>query len=217
MNAVKSLVMVLHWLVSAPLVAQETSWIKALKDRDQRGTLQDAFQLVRGDSGKWNDEPIFQHSPPIARKPANVSLDNWADQLAENGFQLTSGDDNWLLLRTRQLDDNDRVWIEQIERNGNQFTVTVSQAVWQGRYFKNFTQYNVYGVNLGKLEPGKYQAKWIIKPLTFSKFSGSGKPQDNVSGKPQDNWPADERPADKDADDKPTELTIGFTIPTVSP
>ena len=49
-------------------------------------------------------------------------------------------------------------------------------------------------------------------------INGSGKPQDNVSGKPQDNWPADDRPADKGTDDdKPTELTIGFTIPTASP
>ena len=30
---------------------------------------------VRGDSGKWNDDPIVQHAPPIGKKPAKMSLD----------------------------------------------------------------------------------------------------------------------------------------------
>jgi hypothetical protein len=173
---------------------------KEVSDRSKRGTLHDAFQNVRGDSGKWNDEPILQHAPPIGQKPQKVALDDWADQLLKRDFQVTSADDNWLLLRTRQLDDNDRVWVERVERRGNQFTVVVSEAIWQGRYSKTFTYYGVFGVNLGKLEPGKYEAKWVIQPLAFKQFEGDGRPTDN--------WPKDERPNDK----KPTELRVTFTV-----
>lgn len=180
---------------------QRDSWTRALKDRSQRGTLQDAFQNVRGDSGKWRDEPSLQHAPPIGEKPVKMSLDDWADQLLEKkGFQTTPRDDNWLLFRTRQLDDNDRVWVERIERQGNQFTVVLNEAIWEGRYSKTFTYYGDFGVNLGKLEPGKYEAKWIVKPLLFKQFEGSGRPMDN--------WPKDERPAEK----KPVELRVTFSI-----
>ena len=208
MRQVAALLVVSVVAVSAPLLAQEHSWVKVLKDLAKRDTLQDGFQRVRGDSGKWNDEPRLQHAPPSELKPANVSLDDWADQLLDQKFIPTSRADNWLLFRTKQLDDNDRVWIERIERRENQFTVVFSHAVWQGRYFKNFTYYNVYAVNLGKLEPGKYEAKWITKPLAFSNFDGTGRPQDTGTGRPQDNWPKDERSTDQE----PTELSVSFTV-----
>ncbi len=170
------------------------NWTKELKDRSKRGTLHDAFQKVRGDSGKWNDDPKLQHAPPLSRRPAKMSLDDWYDRLERTRRRpLTPADDNWLLLKTKQLDDNDRVWIERIERHGNQFTVTLNQAIWQGRYQKTFTYYNVFGVNLGKLEPGKYEAKWIIKPLVFKQFEGNGRSRDE---KRRDNWSKDERPVD---------------------
>jgi hypothetical protein len=184
--------------------ARDGQWTKALADRTQRGTLHNSFQVVRGDSGKWNDEARFQHAPPLERKPPKVSLDDWADQLLEQNFQVTSSDDNWLLFRTRQLDDNDRVWVAQIERRGNQFTVVLHEAVWQGRYQKNFTQYHALGVNLGKLPPGKYEAKWIVQPYRFNKFEG------NIP--PPNNWPAEERPAEQE----PQELVVNFTVASAS-
>ena len=200
------------WLpiLAAPLIGQDAAprgpaWTKTLKDRTQRGTLQDRIQMVRGDSGKWNDNAGLQHAPPLPRKAGKLSLDDWYGQSSEKDVQRTSSDDNWLLFRTRQLDDNDRVWVERIERQGNQFTVIVSEAVWQGRYGKNFTYYNVLGVNLGKLEPGKYKATWIVKPLTFSRFEGSGQPRDN--------WPREERPAKT----KATELSVAFTVIAAAP
>ena len=208
MRTVAALLAVSVVAVSAALLAQEHSWVKELKDRAKRDTLQEGFQKVRGDSGKWNDEPKLQHAPPSQLKPANVTLDDWADQLLDQKFISNSRADNWLLFRTKQLDDNDRVWIERIERRENQFTVVLSHAVWQGRYFKNFTYYNVYGVNLGKLEPGQYHAKWITKPLAFSNFDGTGRPQDTGTGRPQDNWPKDERSTDQE----PTELSVSFTV-----
>lgn len=175
-------------------------WTKTLKDQSERGKLQDRSQNVRGDSGKWNDEAALQHAGPIPPKPPAVSLDDWFEGQLEADFQLTSNDDNWLLFRSRQLDDNDRVWVERIERNGNQFTVTLHRAIWQGRYRKNFTYYSVAGVNLGKLEPGKYEARWIIKPLKFSKFTGEGQARGN--------WPQDEQPAAAE----PTELKVEFSV-----
>jgi hypothetical protein len=56
-------------------------------------------------------------------------------------------------------------------------------------------------VNLGKLEPGKYEARWIMQPLVFSKFDGDGKALNT-------NWPKDERPADK----KPTDVRVTFSV-----
>ena len=179
---------------------QGDTWTRALKDRAKRGTLHDTFQNVRGDSGKWNDEPILQHAPPLSQKPEKVSLDDWADQLIKRNVQLTSQDDNWLLFRTRQMDDNDRVWVERIERRGKQFTIVLNEAIWQGRYSKAFTCYSVLGVNLGKLEPGEYEAKWIIKPAAFKQFEGDGRPTEN--------WPKDEHPVDQ----QPTELRWTFRV-----
>jgi hypothetical protein len=130
-----------------------------------------------------------------------VSLDAWAEQLRKKKAELTDADDNWLLFRSEQLDDNDRVWVERVERRGRQLTVVANLAKWQGKYFRNFTYYQVLGVNLGKLEPGEYEARWVLRPLTFTKFDGDGKALDS-------NWPKDERPAAG----KPAELRVTFTV-----
>ena len=199
-------VLVVLLMICGPLFAQGSkpaeadAWTKALKEGAKRGTLHDAFQNVRGDTGKWNDKPILQHALPIEQKPAKMPLDDWADQLLQRDFQTTSKDDNWLLLRTRQLDDNDRAWVERIERRGNEFTIVLHEAIWQGRYSKTFTYYSAFGVNVGKLAPGKYEAKCIIKPLAFKQFDGDGRSMDN--------WPKDERPTDQ----KPTELRVTFSV-----
>jgi hypothetical protein len=92
------------------------------------------------------------------------------------------------------------VWVERIERRENRIVVVVHQAKWQGRYQKTFTYYPVTAVNLGKLEPGKYEVQWTIKPLAFAQFEGDGKPTNN--------WPKDERPTDQ----KPTELSVTFAV-----
>ena len=187
-------------IMASPLCAED--WTKESKDRAKRTALHNTAQLVRGDSGKWNDDALLQHAPPIGQKPAKMSLDAWADQLLKKKVQLTDKDDNWLIFRTEQLDDNDRVWVERIERRGQQITVVANLAKWQGKYFRNFTCYEVVGLNLGKLEPGKYEVKWIIQPLVFAKFDGDGMALNS-------NWPKDERPAEKK---KPAELRLTFTV-----
>ena len=111
-----------------------------------------------------------------------------------------------LLFRTRQLDDNDRVWIEKIERSGNAFTVTMHEAIWQGNYFKTFTWYEVTAVNLGKLPAGNYTVKWIVKPLVFKQLEKPREAQNNY----QTNWPTDA----KLGDGKVVELKTTFSVRT---
>ena len=203
MTKISGLIVVSLGIAALPLHAQD--WTKESKDRSKRAALHGSVQLVRGDSGKWNDDARLQHVPPIEQKPAKMSLDAWADQLLKKKVELTDTDDNWLIFRTEQLDDNDRVWVERIERRGQQLTVVANQAKWQGKYFRNFTYYQVVGLNLGKLEPGKYEVKWLIQPLLFAQFEGDGKAQNN--------WPKEERPAAH----KPTELRLTFTVNKNSP
>jgi hypothetical protein len=192
-------------LFTITLTAQESkpvTTIRGITDRAGRGTLNDARQLVRGDSGKWNDKATLQLAPPMERKPQGMSLDDWAEQLAETKFSTSPQDDNWVIFRSRQLDDHDRVWVEAIERRGNEFTIVMNEAIWKGRYFKSFTGYEVIALNLGKLPAGDYAVKWVVKPLVFERFEDPGKPQDN--------WPKDERAATE----KPGELTAVFSVKT---
>lgn len=191
-------------MTAAMLHAQESTVIKAVKDRAERGTLSDQRQLVRGDTGKWNDSATLQHAPSLAQKPQGMSLDDWADELSEKKPATTAADDNWLLFRTRQLDDNDRVWIEKIERSGNAFTITMHEAIWQGKYFKTFTWYEVTAVNLGKLPAGDYTVKWIVKPLVFKQLEKPREAQNNY----QTNWPTDDQPGSG----KVVELDASFSV-----
>jgi hypothetical protein len=199
MRRISGLIGISLALVASPVRAED--WTKESNDRTKRTALHDSAQRVRGDSGKWNDDARLQHAPPIARKPAKTSLDAWADQLLNQKVELTDKDDNWLVFRTEQLDDNDRVWVERIERRGQQISIVANQAKWQGKYFRNFTYYQVIGLNLGKLEAGKYEVKLKIQPIVFAKFEGDGKAIDT-------NWPKDEQLGDK----KPTELRVTFVV-----
>lgn len=178
--------------------------VKAVKDRAGRGTLSDQRQIVRGDTGRWSDAAVLLHAPPPSQKPQGLSLDEWADELAGKKPSAKTDDDQWLLLRTRQLDDNDRLWVEKIERRGNEFIVTMHEAIWQGDYFKTFTYYEVTAVNLGRLPPGDYKVKWVMQPLTFKQLEKPREAQNNY----QTNWPTDEQPAGR----RPVELTVSFTV-----
>jgi len=185
-------------LFTSLLQAQEV--LKAVKDRTERGTLSDQRQLVRGDTGKWNDASMLLHTT----KPQGTPLDDWFDESNEKKPAVTVADENWLLFRTRQLDDNDRVWIKKIERSGNAFTITMHEAIWQGNYFKTFTWYEVTAVNLGKLPAGEYTATWIVNPLVFKQLEKPREAQNNY----QTNWPTDEQPGET----KPVELRTTFFV-----
>jgi len=196
LGAATSAAMVLH--------AEESQTIKMVKERAQRGTLSDQRQMVRGDTGKWSDKATLQHAPPIQQKSPGLSLDDWAEELAEEKIAITPAGDNWLIFRTRQLDDNDRVWIEKITRHGNEFTVVLHEAIWQGKYFKTFTYYEVTAVNLGPLPPGNYSVRWLVQPLTFKQLEKPREAQNNY----QTNWPIDEQPEER----APVELRAAFSV-----
>lgn len=180
--------------------ADEPSWTKALADPAERGKLHDAALSVRGDTGRWQDEERFVLAPPPPPSSTRLALDDWLDERATSEFAPTADDDNWLLFSTRQLDDNDRSWVERVERRGNRLTVVITLAKWRGKYPKNFTYYQVFGVNLGRLEPGAYEVTCVVQPATFTQFDGTGKSQDGA--------PKDVRPAES----KPTERTLKFTV-----
>jgi hypothetical protein len=79
------------------------------------------------------------------------------------------------------------------------------ESIWQGNYFKTFTYYEVTAVNLGKLPPGDYTVKWIMKPFVFKQLEKPREAQNNH----QTNWPTDEQPA---KNRKSVELGVKFTL-----
>ncbi len=168
--------------------------------------VQAVREMVRGDSGKWNDSPILQVIPPPTNRPPGMNLDTWADTLREIPMKLQTGKDVWLLFRSRQLDDNDRVWVESIQRSGENITVRMHEAVWQGNYFKTFTYYAVLGVNLGRIPAGNYSVAWIVEPFTFTKLNGDGRPF-RRDGTPQ-GWPKDATPTHAETVKLQTKLSI---------
>jgi hypothetical protein len=184
--------------------AAERQVLKSIKAPAERGMLSDQRQIVRGDTGRWSDAALLLHAPSPAKKPQGLPLDDWMDDLAEKKPAVTAVDEHWLLFRTRQLDDNDRAWIEKIERSGNAFTITMYEAVWQGKYFKTFTYYEVDAVNLGKLPPGDYTVKWMVQPLTFKQLEKPREAQNNY----QTNWPTDDQPGGA----KPVEVKAAFSV-----
>lgn len=168
--------------------------------------LQAAREMVRGDSGKWNDAAILQVIPPLSQKPKGLNLDAWGDQCLERPAAPEAGQEVWLLFRSRQLDDNDRVWVETVALKGQEITVTMREAIWQGNYFKTFTYYGVLAVNLGPLPAGDYTVKWVVQPFVFTKFDGDGRPFAR-NGTPQ-NWPADAVAVEGDA----AEFSLAFAV-----
>lgn len=196
----------LRSLLLAPclLVAQEGRVLKLVKDGAERGRLSDARQIVRGDSGKWSDVAELRPAPPLARKPAGLALDAWLEEMADRAVELAAGEEVWLLYRSRQLDDNDRLWIERIERSGKAFTVTLHEAIWQGDYFKTFTYHEVGAVNLGRLPAGEYTVTWRVLPLQFRQLEKPREAQrDYVT-----NWPIDAQPGAGE----PVVLTARFRV-----
>lgn len=158
-------------ILVVPLTADEIdTWSKSVKSKADRGSLEARAENVRGDTGKWRDDALLQAAPALAENPGKLSLDDWADRLLDAKVKPAASGDTWLIFRTRQFDDNDRAWVEKIERRGNRYTVVMNQAIWKGYYGKSFTYYRVMVVNLGKLPAGKYEVTWTVEPLSFTTF-----------------------------------------------
>jgi len=184
-----------HAILAAALIADESdTWSKAVKSKAERGSLEVRAENVRGDTGKWRDDPLLQAAPALAEIPGKFSLDDWADKLLDAKTTLTANGDTWLVFRTRQFDDNDRAWVDKIERQGNRFNVVMHQAIWKGRYGKSFTYYRVIAVNLGKLPAGDYEVTWTVQPLSFTTFEDPKNFQTSTSKGEQ---PAKEKKGEK--------------------
>jgi hypothetical protein len=189
------LALLFHTIAAVPLMADAgDTWTKVLKSKTERGTLEVRAESVRGDTGKWRDDALLQAAPPFVEKAGMLSLDDWADRLLEAKVQPASDGDTWLIFRTRQFDDNDRAWVERIERRGNRFTVVMPQAIWEGFYRKSFTYYRVIAVNLGQLPAGTYEATWTVQPLSFTAFADATNRRSSPS---KDEQPAKVKAAEK--------------------
>ena len=191
------------FLAAALPAAEGDTWTKTLKSKAERGTLEARAENVRGDTGKWRDDALLQAAPAFVVKPGKLTLDDWADQLLAAKVKPTANGDTWLVFRTRQFDDNDRAWVEKIERRGNRFTVVMHQAIWRGYYGKSFTYYRVLAVNLGPLPAGAYEASWTVQPLAFTAFEDPKNYQTSTS--------KDEQPGKAKAKEK-LQLQLAFEV-----
>ncbi len=154
-------------------------------------TLSQVYEFVRPSSGVTSKEDQLIVVP--GPKPKDQTPSQWFGGGLKAGNDPTADQETWLLFRSMQLNDNDRMWIERVERAGDTFTVTMSRAHWSGAYAKNGTFHEVHGVNLGKLPAGKYTVKWIVRKSSFKEFG-------------KDGWPKDLKPA------QPTELKASFPV-----
>ncbi len=175
-----------HLLICAVAVSVTTAFCeetKSVTSPSERGSIEDKSERIRGDSGKWRDDPRLQVSPPP--ETASQSLDDWADSLPDEPANIETGKDVWLIYQTEQLDDNDRVWVESVEQDleAKKITIVFARATWQGNYRKNFTWYSATGVNLGRLPAGNYEVNWVEKPFEFLQFDDPAKRQEA--------WPAE--------------------------
>ncbi len=171
----------------------DTTWVNAVSEPSDRGTQHFAYQKVR--DRRTRNEDQFRHWRMWHRDDIR-ELDEQFDAAGKVRVSYSPRDENLLMFRSRQLNDLDRIWIERVERDGKQFTITAHRAIWGGVYTRNISYFDVFAVRIGKLPAGDYRAKLIIKPLTFMKYD-------------ENRWPIGERPSRAE---RPTELNVDFRI-----
>ncbi|MFT7639823.1 MAG: HEAT repeat protein [Pirellulaceae bacterium] len=174
----------------------DTTWLNSVRQPSDRGTLHSVHQKVRID--RFSEKDQFQHGRALP-VGSDTELDIHFEQTVKYRSLLSPRNDNFLMFRSRQLNDNDRMWIESVERDGDLFTVVAQRAIWTADYAKNITFYDVFAINLGRLPEGKYRAKWIIKPLEHGLTD-----EVDAEGRPKIEQPSES--------EKQTELSATFTI-----
>jgi RNA polymerase sigma factor (sigma-70 family) len=142
-------------------------------------TLSHVHEYVRSGPKSEGDQMIVVPGP----KPKEQTPSRWFGSGPKAGNDPTADQETWLLFRSKQLNDFDRMWVERVERADDTFTVTMSRAIWLGPYSANATFHEVHGVNLGKLPAGKYTVKWVVRESGYEKFGKDGWP-------PEDRKPA---------------------------
>jgi hypothetical protein len=101
-------------------------------------------------------------------RPAKQTPSQWFTDRLKADNALTDDQETWLLYRSRQFSDYDRMSIERIEQQGNTFTVITNHAFYLGALYRNATCHEVHGINLGKLPAGEYTVEWIIRSSAFT-------------------------------------------------
>ena len=152
--------------------------LKQLTSAADRGKLTDIYEKIRAGKPVKRDE--LAHVYPLEKMPPRDTAGNleaWFKEYRNTEFRVTDKDNNWLLFRSRQVNDLDRMWVDRIERRGNEFIITMSRAVWNGFYTVNMTYHDLHALNLGKLSAGKYTAKWIINRSSIKKLDDRGQPK----------------------------------------
>lgn len=160
--------------------------LKQVKTSKDRGKLRDAYQKSRNRKKTTHDE-FLRATHPADRIYSYIDLDGWFDVNKKSKKRhLTTGDNNWLMFRSKQVDDQVKSWVTANERNGDPFTIRMTRSVWTGNYTVNITYHDVIGVNLGKLPAGKYKAKWIIDRASHKEFDKENWPTDDAIIKKQE-------------------------------
>ena len=136
MKTIRLSMLIVAVLTPVVLCAQQTpsadssapnAWTKVLADKSKRGTLHDATQTVRGDAGKWSDEPpqlshVSPLIPPGAKIPLDVRLDQVLEQKPSDGTTTTtSGCSSARVKSTTTIGFG----VERIERKENEFTIVL--------------------------------------------------------------------------------------------
>ncbi len=141
--------------------------------------LEDAREDVQGAAAGAGPAGFsIQHAP--AYSAAKGSLSAYDAGMREKDFQLTAADDASLLVRGERLDENDRAWIERVERRGGDILVVVSLARWSGTYYWNTPCRPHFAIDLGRLPPGNYVAACVLERFEFTEFAPDGRPKDPV-------------------------------------
>lgn len=154
--------------------------LKRVKFPKDRGKLSDVYEKVRKGEISKKDAIVAVPGP----KPKDQTPAAWFKSGEKRTPQLTADRETWLLFRSKQVDDNDRMWIESVMRSGNHFIVSMRRAIWLGPYKKNVGFHEIHGVNLGTLPPGEYTASWYIALDSFKEFDKSGWPKWSGAPKP---------------------------------
>ncbi len=195
----------LHLLDEVAAATPSTPGARILKQVTQpsdRGKLHDAHQKLHGNPrATINDELL--HVPPVDEIAKYTDYDAWFNTIKKRGKVTVAADKNqWVMFRSTQVNDNDRMWIDRIERRGDTFTIHMTRAIWRGVYTRNVTFHELFGVNLGKLPAGRYKAVWVITPAAYKDPDARGYPKQLL----------DEKRFRKGESLKTT-LTVDWTVP----
>ena len=169
-------------IVEVAEAEQPNAWAGPIQEPKKREPLHDVLQEVRGKRSKQDQLWVVPGGPHILRMSKEGNLSVWLDTLAfKQQVALMADKDTWLLFRSKQLNDNDRVWIESIDRSKvgrGRIEVVCRRAVWNGRATENATYHPVFGVNLGRLAAGTYEATWVVRECSFREFDEERRPKD---------------------------------------